>query len=512
MTAQAQRADSAPGRNDPCACGSGRKFKHCCARTVGASAPGGVAQAEFRRGSVAERAGRLKEAITAYRVAALVLPQASSRLGHIFAGLGRRSEAVAAFRAAADGSPGDPDRGMDLVRALLLSGDDIAAEAQLRLVLERYPRNSDAQWLHGRILTEWGRFDEAAECYERSLSAAPDKAGAFYDLVRSRRLTKADQPLIDRMSATLRKAPLADERLKVHLAMAKALDDLDDHRGAMQQVIKATQVRKSLAIFDRDAMVRHVDALIERFTPEFLAARRRHGDASDLPVMIIGMPRSGTTLVEQILSSHSAVAGAGELHVWSGRDPLLNSAVSEKGLAESQAQTARACLDALRSVSPTADRVTDKNPFNFLSSGLIAAVFPRATIIHCRRHPIDTCLSIAFTYLAPRSDFPADLDDLVFYYRQYARLMAHWRAILPAETFVDIGYESLVADPEGAARRLVGAIGLPWDPACLSPHENKRTVKTNSAWQVRQPIYPTAVERWRRYEPWLGPLRQLAPD
>jgi hypothetical protein len=300
--------------------------------------------------------------------------------------------------------------------------------------------------------------------------------------------------------------------VKVHLALAKAFDDLGDYGSAMEQMVKAAQLKKSLGAFDHDAVVRHVDALIQRFTREFLAARRPRGNPSRRPVMIVGMPRSGTTLVEQILSSHPAVEGAGELHFWSARDPLLRAGVTEDWLAQSQSQTSQACLDLLKGLSATADRVIDKNPFNFFSVGLIAATFPHATIIHCRRHPIDTCISVASAHFATRSDFPADLDDLVFYYRQYERLMAHWREVLSPETFIEVDYASLIAEPEAVSRRLVDSLGLPWDPVCLAPQDNKRTVKTNSAWQVRQPIYATAVERWRRYEPWLGPLRALMSE
>ena len=509
MKAEAQRAG--PGRNGPCGCGSGRKFKHCCAGKGAASSQGSLALANCA-GVDCRARGSLRERIAAYRVAAVERPEASSRLGHIFAGLGRRAEAIAAFQAAAGAAPRDPERRMDRARAFLLSGDEIAAEAELRSVLAADPRNGDAAWLRGRILTEWGRFDEASACYEQALAGGVDQAGAFYDLVRSRRLTEADRPLIQRMMATARKVTLADGRVKVHLALAKAFDDLGDYASAMQHVIKASQVRKSLAAFDRAAMNHQVDSQIGRFTPAFLAARRPFGHHCRLPVLIVGMPRSGTTLVEQILSSHAAVAGAGELHFWSARDPLLNRDLSDQALTEAQGQTARACLETLRGVDPSAERIIDKNPFNFLSVGLIAATFPNATIIHCRRHPIDTCLSIASTHLAPRFDFPTDLDDLVFYYRQYQRLMAHWRAILPSETFLEVDYEALVADPEPISRGLVESLGLPWDPACLAPQDNPRPVKTNSAWQVRQPIYPTAVERWRRYEPWLGPLRALMTD
>jgi hypothetical protein len=155
-------------------------------------------------------------------------------------------------------------------------------------------------------------------------------------------------------------------------------------------------------------------------------------------------------------------------------------------------------------------------PFNFSHLGLIRQVFPRATIVHCRRHPIDTCLSIHTTHfaaaLAPAAAFASDLGRLAAYYRQYERLMAHWRRVLPAERFIEVDYEALVADPATETRRLVAACGLVWDDACLSPHLNRRRIATASRWQASQPIYTTAVGRWRRYEPWLGDLLALEPD
>ena len=170
-------------------------------------------------------------------------------------------------------------------------------------------------------------------------------------------------------------------------------------------------------------------------------------------------------------------------------------------------------LELLRSISPDAARVTDKMPFNFSHLGLIRQVFPRATIVHCRRHPIDTCLSIYTTpfaaALAPAAAFASDLRHLAAYYRQYERLMAHWRRVLPAERFIEVDYEALVADPATETRRLVAACGLVWDDACLSPHLNRRRIATASRWQASRPICRTAVGRWRRYEPWLGPLRAL---
>jgi Sulfotransferase family len=163
----------------------------------------------------------------------------------------------------------------------------------------------------------------------------------------------------------------------------------------------------------------------------------------------------------------------------------------------------------LAGISPTALRITDKKPNNFNFIGLIHSVFPRARIIHCRRHPVDTCLSIYFQSFARRIDFAYDRGDLVACYRAYLKLMEHWRSILPADAFLEIQYEDLVADRETLTRKIIAFCGLPWDDACLHSNRNRREVRTASVWQARQPVYRTSVERWRRYEPWLGQLREL---
>jgi len=165
-------------------------------------------------------------------------------------------------------------------------------------------------------------------------------------------------------------------------------------------------------------------------------------------------------------------------------------------------------LDSIAGRQPL--RVTDKNPFNFLACGLIHLVFPQALIIHCRRDPIDTCMSIFSTYFSYRNEFSTDLEDLHFYYRLYGKLMAHWRAVLPAERFLEVDYEALVADSQSVSRNLISACGLEWDPACLHPERNTRVVKSASKWQVRQPIYRTAVGRWHHYQPWIGRLTELS--
>jgi hypothetical protein len=259
---------------------------------------------------------------------------------------------------------------------------------------------------------------------------------------------------------------------------------------------------------DRTKLVRTVNRIIELFP----AATDSAGDGDERPVLIVGMPRSGTTLTEQILSSHPEVAGGGELSFWAQHaGPVLEEGISALA-AERLAALASCYLAVLREISPDARRVTDKDPFNFLHLGLIVLALPRASIIHCRRHPIGTCVSIYTTYLAaPGLEFMGNRDDLVFYYRQHERLMRHWRETLPPERFLEMDYAGMVSDGEAQSRRLIAFCGLEWDDACLRPEANRRSVESASVWQARQPVYRSSVERWRNYEPWLGPLAQLAP-
>jgi hypothetical protein len=226
-------------------------------------------------------------------------------------------------------------------------------------------------------------------------------------------------------------------------------------------------------------------------------------------VLIIGMPRSGTTLAEQIVSSHPEVGAGGELNFWNERGAAWHQAGTE---APFPGQVAAEYLGVLRAIAPKAARVTDKMPFNFLWAGLIHLAFPRATIIHCRRAAIDTALSIHQTHFHPGLAFPTGGAELVAYFRSYRRLTDHWRRVLPADRLIEVDYEDLTRAPEPVIRRIIAGCGLAWDDACLCPELNPRAVKTPSKWQARQPIYRKSVERWRRYEPWLGLLRALLED
>jgi tetratricopeptide (TPR) repeat protein len=380
----------------------------------------------------------------------------------------------------------------------------------LRRTLARDPTNAMAHDLLGNLLTELGHFDEAEECFARAVAIAPLLAGSYYDLVRCRPLTSADSDIVARMEGALATPGLdMAQRLRLHLALGKAADDLGDYVLAMRHLDAADAVRRSSTPFDSAAFDAEIDRLIARCTPELIARAPELGSSDATPVFIIGMPRSGTTLVEQIVSSHPEVAAGGELNFWNERGAAWHLAGAAEAETPFLSQAATDYLRLLRGIGPRAARVTDKMPFNFLWAGLIHLAFPRATIIHCRRAAIDTALSIHQTHFHPGLAFPTGGAELVAYFRSYRRLTDHWRRVLPADRLIEIDYEDLTRTPEPVIRRIIAGCGLAWDDACLRPDRNPRAVKTPSKWQTRQQIYHSSVERWRRYEPWLGPLHAL---
>ncbi len=431
---------------------------------------------------------------------------------------GRVEEAIEPLQQAAQLLPGTPAVLHTLGRTYLRARRIPEAIRWLERAIASQPdfapsRQSlaEAHLAQGRLLTEAGRFDDAAGSLERSIALAPSQGAASHALVSSRRLTEADRPLVARILSRLEAPELAERpRMTLHFAAGKALDDLGDYQGAIRHFDAANAIRARLCPFDRVVFEQRVDRLIARFTRELFAAHASVGGDDETPVLVLGMPRSGTTLVERILSSHPEVAGGGELPFWNEQG-LRWADAPLAALAESAEPMRGDYLRILRAIGPDALRVTDKMPFNFLWIGLVHLVLPRARVVHCRRNPVDTCLSIYATHFSSDWAAASDRGGLVSYYRQYLRLMAHWRTVLPSDRLLEVDYEDATASPEPAARRLVAFCGLDWDPACLQPERNRDTVRTASKWQARQPIYRTSVERWRHYEPWLGELRELLP-
>ena len=480
------------------------------------------ADAYFRLGIALEKLGDVGGAIVAYDRATKLLPsltEAWFRAGALVYPLGHLNEAIGCFRrAAATGGRTSFGR-LGKARALLIENRNQEAEKVLRETLVADPRNAMAYDLLGNLLSDFGRFDEARACFERVIAIAPMLAGSYYDLVRCRPVTSSDDSLLKEMQTALATPGLeAGQRMRVHLAIGKASEDLGDYGLAMQHFDAADTVRRGSASFDSAAFSIEIDRLISRCTPEWIARAPELGSTDPTPVLIVGMPRSGTTLVEQIVSMHPEVSAGGELNFWNERGAAwFGSRAAGNGtfvptenlVSDLLAKAATDYLRVLRAIAPKATRVTDKMPFNFLWAGLVHVAFPRAIIIHCRRAAVDTALSIHQTHFHPGLAFPTGGAELVAYFRDYQRLVDHWRSVLPADRFIEIDYEDLTRAPEPVIRRIIAACGLAWHDACLRPESNPGAVKTPSKWQTRQPIYRTSVARWRRYEPWLGPLRAL---
>lgn len=473
------------------------------------------AHAHFRLGLGLLRLGQEAEAVNALQAAVKLQPslsEAQLRLGLLLDDAGRRKEASTAFKKAASHAKNSFLGDFAEARVGLLADRYDDAEKALRRALRRDPNHAVAHDLLGRVLSDQGRFQDAFASFATALERAPAMTGTYYDMVRCRKITSADADLVDRMRAAASDAHAADAgKVKLLLALGKALDDLADHPEAMAAFDAADLCRRTLVEVDVAAIERRVDHLVAWFTPG-VVTRLTSGNDDRTPVLILGMPRSGTTLVEHIVSSHPAVASGDELPFWSRRGALMEQE-GPAGLGEDF--IAQAGADYIRYLDErgrAGARMTDKDPFNFFWVGLIHVAFPKATIIHCRRPAVDTALSIHQTYFHPRLQLPTGGDDLVRYLRAYERLMAHWRAVIPPSVLIDVDYETLTASPEQETRRIIDAVGLPWDDACLTPERNARLVKSASKWQVRQPVHRGSNERWRRYKDVLGPLAQLLPQ
>jgi tetratricopeptide (TPR) repeat protein len=438
------------------------------------------AEAHYNLGNALRDHGLLTQAQASYQRALKLQPdlaQAHFNLSVVFKEQGRLREAATSYRRALQIQPDYPDA--------LVAG----AEA----------------------LASIGRFDEAQAQLDRAVALQPLMPEAWAALATIRRMGPQDADWLDkaRYICSLRLSPQQESRLR--FAMGKHGDDLGDHPRAFADYTRANELKKTFApAYQPRRQTQLMDQIRSVYTREALARVAPEGSDSQRPLFVVGMPRSGTSLVEQILASHPQAFGAGELPFWEGATSHLQLAglksMPDKAWRRS---IAAKCLHELELQCRTAARVVDKMPANFHHLGLIHAVFPRARILHVQRHPLDTCLSIYFQNFNASHSYANDLADLAHYYREYHRLMAHWRAVLPAHVFMDVSYEELVNDQQPVTRRIVEFAGLPWDARCLRFHTTDRPVQTSSKWQVRQQLYTRAIQRWRRYDAFLGPLAGL---
>ena len=378
------------------------------------------------------------------------------------------------------------------------------------------PNYAEAHNNLGSVLKDQGKFDEAAAHYDQAILLRPDHAEAHYyrtDL-KTFRAGDADLAVLEALAADPNSLP-PDKMVYIHFALGKALEDVGDYPRAFEHLLQGNALKRREVNYDEAARQQDVPAHRRRCsTPACWTACRRRAIPRQFRSSSLGMPRSGSTLVEQILASHPQVHAAGELMnldrvvraVFEADGPPIPFPAWLRELdADGLRRLARAYLASLPTLPDGKTRITDKLPANFVRVGLIRLILPNARIIHTMRDPMDTCVS-CFSKLFTDIPFSYDLAELGRYYRGYHKLMAHWRSVLPAGAMLDVSYEEVIDDLEQQARRLIDYCGLPWDDRCLSFHKASRPVTTSSNVQVRQPLYRGSLGRWRRYEAYLRPL------
>ncbi len=468
-------------------------------------------------GVVLQMLQRPTDAEQAYNNALKVAPNNANALlglGSLRSELRQAPEVEELARRALLADPANVKARLLLVRALQDQDKLVEAEEELVRTIKAHPSAAMPRTAFAGLLHDSGRFGEAREQFTKALELDPFNGQAYLGLVRTGTMTEGDRDLVGGLEKALTNPSLdANSRTELLFCLGKAYDDLREYAKAMEQFSEANRLRELRLNRHRsishDGYNRLFDGIQNTFTKESVAAQSAEDAGPPKPIFIVGMLRSGTTLAEQILTRHSSVAAGGEIDFWS-TEGLRCVDLDSSTFDFNQALVARKRYQKqLKAVAGGLPFATDKMPDNYRMLGVLAAMYPGARIIHCVRHPVDTCLSIYFTPFRSPQDYFSDLEKLAFVYKRYQKLMAHWRAVLPAGSILDVHYGELIEDQEATTRRMLAFCGLEWEDECLRPEDNTRAVKTASAWQVRQPVYRSSLDRWRNYEPWIGPLADL---
>jgi tetratricopeptide (TPR) repeat protein len=469
----------------------------------------------YNLGALLSDRGRLDEAEQCNRRVLDLNPEfveAHNNLGIVLTNSGRPAEAEHCFRRALELQPAHAAAHCNLGIALVYMGRPEEGEQCCRRALELKPDLAEAHNNLGSVRVQAGDREEALRCFHRAIDLRPNFAEALRQLVATRRNHERDGVIqtMERLYAD----PATSEQNRTYLAfgLGKACDDMKCHDEAFPYLLEGNRLKRKTYDYDTARNADLFQRIRQVFQAPLLEKHRQTGRPDSTPIFILGMPRSGTTLVEQILASHPHVAGAGELRDLDIQAPAATAKIGKpfpEGVGTMDAAALNAVADAylgcLRTRGGDSQRITDKMPANFLFIGLIKLALPVARIVHTHRHPMDTCLSIFANFFTEMLPFAYDLKELGDYYRLYEGLMDHWRRLFPGG-FLDLSYEALVAEPEREIRRLLDHCDLEFHPACLEFHKTKRIVRTASATQVRRPIYRDSLERWRAYEEFLGPL------
>ncbi|MCE3285458.1 MAG: triacylglycerol lipase [Steroidobacteraceae bacterium] len=462
---------------------------------------------QLRRPAAALCDDRLDEAqqlLEAHLVEHPADAQAMRMLAEVLARMGRLEESERMLARCLEAAPG------------LLAAHDRAI-ADFATVLAKYPRNAKIWLAYGHTLRTAGRRDEAVAAYRRSLDLAPSLGEAYWSLANLKTFRFGEDDIAAMRAQLLREDLGFEDRVHFHFALGKAYEDLRDYAPSFEQYAAGNAVRRANLRYDPDDTHRFVERSKAVFTRELFDSRAGQGHFDDAPIFVIGMPRSGSTLVEQILSSHSRVEGTMELQdmVQLARSMVDDPANQPRQWFPEVVQAAdAAALSRLGQRYIAQTRIhrkagtpyfIDKMPNNWMHAGLIHLILPNAKIIDTRRYPMSGCFSNFKQLYARGHQFAYSIEDIARYYLDYVDLMAHFDTVLPGRIH-RVVYERMVEDTEDEVRRLLEYCGLPFEEACLKFYETERAVRTPSSEQVRQPIFRDGVEQWKNYEPWLGPL------
>jgi tetratricopeptide (TPR) repeat protein len=469
-------------------------------------------------GAVKLKSGKLEESIHHFARALELNARHIDALNNIAAALRRLyrfESALAPLRLLAQLRP----RSADVMRNLADTLYNVGAVAES---IETYhdairldPQDKAARLGMAEACEAAGKFRQARWQYVAVLRRDPANPLALSKLLQMREgeaeagWVAAAQQLSERDDTEIQ------AKTRLNIGLAHHFDRIGAYDSAFRHLKRARDQQARMHPFRSDGYSAAVDTLIDVLTKDFFQSVRRHDGSNGRPIFIVGMPRSGTTLTEQVLASHSCVAAGGELAALPRASYRVQELSGEHrpyphGLKSMSAASLNALangyLEQLGRIDAGNRKVTDKLPFNFMHLGLIALMFPNAKVVHCRRDPMDNCMSCYFTSFAEEVQFANDLETLGRYYRDYHRLMQHWSVALPLEMFV-LKYEDLVCDTEATMRNLLAYCELEWEPACSKYYETQRGIRTPSRWQVRQPIYGNSMARWRHYERYLAPLK-----
>ena len=472
--------------------------------------------------------GRTGDAIAHLERALAVNPDHAdlhNNLGVALIGQGRIGEAIAHYERVLVLRPNNANAHSNLGTALAEQGRIADAMSHLERALAVNPDHADAHNSLGNIFKDEGKLDDAMAHYARAIAIRPDFGEAHLNRadIKSYRPGDADLPVLEALAG--RQDLPANTAMRIHFALGKAFEDTGDYARAWEHLRQGNGLKRRQIDYDEARVLNLFGRVSTVFDTGLLDRFQGKGEASPVPVFVLGMPRSGSSLIEQILASHPQIHGAGELTDFEaaasgvfragGRVaeyPECAGAVDGAGLR----RIGQSYLARLPSVAEGKVRIVDKLPGNFLNIGLIHLVLPNARIIHTMRHPMDTCVSCYSKLFTFGHHYTYDLAELGRFYRYYDELMTHWRRVLPPGAILDVSYEDVVDDLEGQARRMIEYCGLPWDDGCIGFHKTRRPVKTASSVQVRKPLFRSSLQRWRRYEsgvtPLLDELGKILPD